>query len=66
MKSPENLSNGTAVVAATGVLFDLWVAFFMADRPDTKITRIITGTFVIFLLYGLFLMWQGWQAEKAG
>lgn len=60
----KSLINGTAMVAGIGVLFDLWVSLFMADRPDTKLTRIITLVFVAALLYSVFVMYEGWKAEQ--
>jgi hypothetical protein len=60
----KSLINGTAMVAGIGVLFDLWVSLFMADRPDTKLTRIITLVFVVALLYSVFVMYEGWKAEQ--
>lgn len=57
------LTLGTALVAGTGVLFDLWVSVFMVDGPNLPkfIIRIITAVFVIILLYGVSLMYIGWQ-----
>lgn len=59
------LVKGTSIVAVFGVLFDLWVSVFMADRPNEKLVRIVTLIFVIGLLYGLWMMYSGWQKDKA-
>jgi hypothetical protein len=61
----KSLVNGTALVAGIGVLFDLWVSLFMADRPDTKLTRIITGIFVVGLIYSVWFMYEGWKQENS-
>jgi 4-amino-4-deoxy-L-arabinose transferase-like glycosyltransferase len=58
------LGKGTAVVALSGVAFDLWVSLFMADPPPEHIVRVVTAVFVVILLYGLWLMWRGYQTDK--
>jgi hypothetical protein len=51
-------------VVGTGVLFDLWVSLWLVDRPDTKITRVITITIVCVLVLGLYIMFQGWLDQQ--
>lgn len=60
------LTDGTAVVAATGVLFDLWVSIFMGITPNEHIVRIVTSIFVAALLYGLWLMYNGYKTDRSG
>lgn len=59
-----SLGKGTALVAVSGVAFDLWVSLFMADPPPEHIVRIVTTIFVIILTYGLWEMFRGWQADR--
>jgi hypothetical protein len=57
------LVKGTSIVAVVGVLFDLWVSVFMAERPPEHLVRIVTAVFVVALVYGLFMMYAGWKAD---
>lgn len=59
------LVKGTSIVAVFGVLFDLWVSLFMADRPNEKLVRVVTLIFVVGLLYGLWMMYAGWKQDSA-
>jgi cytochrome bd-type quinol oxidase subunit 1 len=60
----DKLTYGTTIVVGTGVLFDLWVSLWLVDRPDTKITRVITITIVCVLVLGLYIMFQGWLDQQ--
>jgi hypothetical protein len=61
----DKLTRGTALVAGTGVIFDVWVSVWLVGRPDTRITKLITLSILAVLAVGLFIMLQGWQEQRA-
>jgi len=59
------LVKGTTIVAVAGIAFDLWVSLFMVDRNiPLHVIRVLTAMFAVILLYGLYLIYKGWQADK--
>lgn len=58
------LTKGTAIVAGTGVLFDMWVSVWLvALQKDTTLTKTITFILMLVLFYGLWVMYQGWKEQ---
>lgn len=64
MSGNSKLTNGTALVAASGVIFDLWVAGFIVGDLPKPIIKIGTLILITGVLAGGYFMLTGFLEER--